>query len=162
MQSGYHNLPTVNGIMQSAGREFAARGVTHEAGDGGAEFSADIAAAYPAEAGIESWKRTLRLDRRKNSVTVTDAYRLKKAGGTIALTLMTPRPVTQTGPGELAFQGALKVAYPAALRVKTEEVSTRDPRLRAVWGERIYRVLLTQEKAPASGELALTILQAKA
>src|SRR5574340_1658993 len=37
MQSAYHNVPTVHGIQQGAGREFAARGVTCHLEDGAAE-----------------------------------------------------------------------------------------------------------------------------
>ena len=36
MQSAYHNLPTVNGVMQGAGREFAARDVAYKSDDASA------------------------------------------------------------------------------------------------------------------------------
>ena len=51
MQSAYHNLPTINGVMQKDGREFAARDVRYRADERIAELSMDIAAAYPKEAG---------------------------------------------------------------------------------------------------------------
>ncbi len=60
MQSAYHNLPTVNGVMQGAGYEFAARDVAYRADDSSAQLSFDIAGAYPPEAGLQTWKRTLR------------------------------------------------------------------------------------------------------
>jgi hypothetical protein len=41
MQSDYHNLPTVNGQMQEAGRDFMAKGVKYEVGEGFAQLSAD-------------------------------------------------------------------------------------------------------------------------
>ena len=47
MQSAYHNLPTVNGYMQEAGRQFAASQVRYHADDTVAELQLDLAPAYP-------------------------------------------------------------------------------------------------------------------
>ena len=63
MQSAYHNLPTINGVMQGAGREFQAKDVTFNETANRITFSADIAAAYPAEAGVRRWQRRVTLDR---------------------------------------------------------------------------------------------------
>ncbi len=38
MQSAFHNLPTINGVMQAAGRQYEARDVTFEASEGSAEL----------------------------------------------------------------------------------------------------------------------------
>src|SRR2546430_13970641 len=43
MQSAYHNLPTINGIMQGAGREFQAKDVSFGETANRVTFSADIA-----------------------------------------------------------------------------------------------------------------------
>ena len=43
MQSAYHSLPTINGVMQSPGAEFAAREASCEAADGRTIFAIDIA-----------------------------------------------------------------------------------------------------------------------
>ncbi|MCU0644425.1 MAG: heparinase II/III-family protein [bacterium] len=48
MQSAYHNLPTINGVMQKDGREFSARNVNYFADDNFAELKLDIAGAYPS------------------------------------------------------------------------------------------------------------------
>src|SRR5512142_2657979 len=42
MQSAYHNLPTIGGAMQQAGREYQARDVRYQADDRAAEMSLDI------------------------------------------------------------------------------------------------------------------------
>ena len=42
MQSAFHNLPTMNGVMQKNGRDFRAKDVRYEAGDARAVFSLDI------------------------------------------------------------------------------------------------------------------------
>ena len=60
MQSGFHTLlPTVDGVMQAAGREFAARDVSCEVTGEAAALSLDMAPAYPQTAGIQSWKRRI-------------------------------------------------------------------------------------------------------
>ncbi len=61
MQSGFHNLPTINGVEQKAGRNFRAEDVRYEATDDFAQLSQNIAGAYPESAGIDRWDRTIRL-----------------------------------------------------------------------------------------------------
>jgi hypothetical protein len=166
MQSGYHNLPTVNGVMQGAGKTYAARDVAYKSTDAAVEFSLDIAGAYPREAGIEAWRRTLRLDRVKNTVEVRDAYVLQKPGGRFELTVMTPCEVKQSGSGELTLSGgllesgAVKVRFPAAFTVAVEEIKIEDRRLGPIWGSVIRRILLKASGVGAKGEAGITISQA--
>ncbi len=157
MQSAYHNLPTINGVMQSAGRTFAARDVSYKSDDAGVEFSLDIAGAYRPEAGLQTWRRTLRLDQRKGEIEVHERYSLTKSRGRIALTLMTPCEVrVENGRAELAGRAA--VVFDAALKPTVETIKIEDARLSRVWGERLYRILLTAENAPAKGEFNLRIV----
>jgi hypothetical protein len=162
MQSAYHNLPTVDGIMQSAGRQFAARSVTYHSDGAAAELNLDIAAAYPAEAGIESWRRTLRLDRENNEVRVEDRYSLRKRAAKITLTLMTPHAVRVVKPGEVSFGRVTVLHDAAALSATVDEIKIADSRLRGAWGERMYRVLLVAENPPASGEFKVRVVEARA
>ena len=154
MQSAYHNLPTIGGVMQGAGREFAAREVGYRADDHKAELTLDIARAYPAEAGVKSWRRRLRLDREKNEVEVVDLYTLASAPPKISLTLMTPwRPETGAA-GELILPTggrATLITHEKALTPVVEEIRIEDDRLKAVWGERVYRILLVAEKPLREG-----------
>ena len=154
MQSAYHNLPTIGGVMQGAGREFAAREVGYRADDQKAEMSLDIARAYPAEAGVKSWTRRLRLDRVKNEVEVADLYALTTAPPKITLTLMTPwRPETGAA-GELLLptEGrATLITHEKTLTPVVEEVKIEDDRLKGIWGERVYRILLVAEKPLREG-----------
>jgi hypothetical protein len=50
MQSAYHSLPTIGGVMQAAGRSFAARDVRYQMDEESAQLSLDLAGAYPPEA----------------------------------------------------------------------------------------------------------------
>ena len=58
MQSAYHNLPTVGGVMQQNGVEFEATDRKYETNDQHTTVSFDIAKAYPKEAGIKVGART--------------------------------------------------------------------------------------------------------
>ncbi|MDR1603059.1 MAG: heparinase II/III-family protein, partial [Tannerella sp.] len=149
-RSDYHNLPTVNGCTQQSGRSFEASGASYRAGKSSTVFSLDIAKAYPDEAAINSWKRTVTLNRGKN-VVISDAADLKKA---VAVTqhLMTCWPAEVTQPGKLVIHYQSKdgrntdfaVTYnPKQLRVEVEKVTLsteEDEGIRNGWGDRIYRI----------------------
>jgi len=158
MQSQFHNLPTVNGVMQRAGREFAARRVTCTLNDASAELELDIAGAYPPKAGVRSWVRTMRLERGKE-IRVVDAYELESAPRDLTLSLMTPCAVTQDAPGRLTLQArpsgddtpgaSVHVYYDAStLAVELEKIAVEDRKLKSVWGTHITRILL-QANAPS-------------
>lgn len=149
MQSAYHNLPTVNGVMQQEGRNFAAREVQYEATDDHAQLRLDIAGAYPVNAGITHWIRTIRLNRQRE-VEITDAFDLQQATSQIELTLMTPCQVTSDQPGRLILtHGNSPTATRAhitfddsRLTPSIETITISDANLKKNWGHRIYRVLL--------------------
>src|SRR5581483_438120 len=100
MQSAYHNLPTINGVMQAHGRRFAARDVRQAADDREASIEMDLAAAYPAEAAVQSWKRRLVLTRGQ-AVTLTETYALREVRAPLVLNFMTARAVENRAAGEL-------------------------------------------------------------
>ncbi len=161
MQSAYHNLPTINGVMQAAGRQFAAHGVSYRSNDESCEFSLDIAKAYPPEAGLEQWRRTLRLDRALNRIEVADEYSLSRTADEITLTLMTPCRVLAGSRGRLSLDcrsGSVDLAFDAGVfESSTEDVRIDDARLKPVWGDRIYRVLLKARKPPRRASWLLRI-----
>jgi hypothetical protein len=143
MQSAFHNCPTIDGVMQSAGRQFRATDVAYHADDNAAEFRLNIASAYPKEANLERWNRTLRLLRGKNEIELVDDFSLKQAAREITLTLMTPCAVAQPSAGVLALANTVKVLYdPRTFTPAIEEIKLDDARLRSTWGERLFRILL--------------------
>lgn len=148
MQSAYHNLPTIGGVMQGAGRDFAARQVAYTADDAGAELQLDIAGAYPPEAGLRSWIRRVRLNR-GTDVQVTDTYTFEHLAAELTLSLMTPCQVRVVQPGELALEPArhtsahLHLHYDAdKLQVEIEDIPIEDGRLQTAWGEHLRRIVL--------------------
>lgn len=152
MQSAYHSLPTIGGVMQAPGKEFAAREVTYAADDRAAELELDMAGAYPSEAVLKSWKRQVML-RRGEAVEVVDAYELEQDVAEIALSLMTPCRVVLGDGGVIALKeremvdgrlsGRAVLRYAAdRLAAVVEEVEVEDRRLRGIWGEKLFRIVL--------------------
>jgi len=159
MQSAYHNLPTIDGVMQAAGRQFAASEVQYRADDASAEIGLNLEKAYPEEANLEFWRRRLSLDRARNEIQILDRYSLKKPARKITLTLMTPCHVERGPAGQLTL-GTVQVLYDAdALAPVVEEIEIEDDRLRTNWGERLNRILLVAENPPARGEWKVLVVE---
>jgi hypothetical protein len=167
MQSAFHNLPTINGVMQAAGRQYEAHDARFHADDAGAEFSAELAAAYPDSAGVEKWRRSVRLDRAANLVLVTDRFALRGGSGKIEMNLMTPCTVRPDGARAVMLSGGMlgearvRIAVEAAAAPvwSTEEIAIDDSRLRGSWGNRLYRMVVGWGRLPATGELKFEITQ---
>jgi hypothetical protein len=149
-RSDFHNLPTVNGKAQRSGHRAKAEGVTYRAGKSSAVFSLDIANAYPKEAAINSWKRTVTLNRGKN-VTIVDATDLQKADSVVQH-IMTCYPAEVVQPGKLVIHSQTKdgqktdfeIAYDAKkMNVEVEKVklsTEEDEGVRNNWGDNIHRI----------------------
>jgi hypothetical protein len=168
MQSAFHNLPTIGGVMQSAGRRFAAREAKYHQDNDAAEFSLDLAGAYPAEAGLQSWRRTLRLDRGSTAIQLTESYALNKPAKDITLSLMTACRVRSVAPGVLELSES-EVRRPVHIRfderklqVKLEEIALQDKNLRGSWGDKLTRILLISTAPLLADTWTITFAQASA
>ncbi|UCF16359.1 MAG: heparinase II/III family protein [Phycisphaerales bacterium] len=152
MQSAFHNLPTINGVMQQAGRRYGARDVRYDVKESGARLRMDIAPAYPDKAGVETWVRTVSLNRGKD-IQVVDSFALKQASSDIAQSLITPCEVVRNEPGRLVLRDSregieLAVAYDRGiLTARVESIPPTDEKLVGIWGPRMYRILL-KPKSP--------------
>lgn len=152
MQSDWHNLPTINDTSQSAGLRFAARDVVHRATETDAELSMDLAAAWPAAAGVERWRRTVHLERGRE-LRLTEDFQLKEPRGGTRLHLITPRTPDLTQPGRVLLPPradttptarTLAIQFDAGhLRVEAEPFALEDRRLESAWGPRMVRIRFT-------------------
>jgi len=164
-QSQYHNLPIVNGFGQSAGRQFAARSVEQVPGNA-PSLSMDIAAAFPKEAGIESWKRKVILNGHADEVLISDEYSLAKAPASLQQIFITVCDVDTSEAGRLKLTTrAGKLVYVnydlGSWTVSVDKPSTEGPEYSSFatkWGGRqIKRVILTANKPGARNTLRYTI-----
>jgi len=165
-QSAYHNLPTINGVMQSPGREFEAREVEYSAAAGQAELSMDLAAAYPDQAGVKSWKRTIVLNR-GDDVTVSDSFQLSEYRAPSSLSLLTPMEPTRRGNGIVMLESpesanSFQIAVAGAdFEVTVDPIEISDNRMMQSWGSRLYRVRLISSSDDLSGAWTLVITAAE-
>jgi len=160
-QSQYHNLPIVNGFGQSAGRQFAARSVEQTRGDD-PSLSMDIGSAFPKEAGIESWKRKVTLNRRSDEVLISDQYSLAKAPASLQQIFMTICDVDTSEPGRINLTTqtgkVVYINYDRSLwTVTIDKPSTEGPEYSSFatkWGGRqIKRIILTANSPVARNTL---------
>jgi hypothetical protein len=148
MQSAYHNLPRVGGVMQHTGVEFAATDRKYETDDQHAKVSFDIAHAYPKEAGIIKWIRTVTLDRVGHRVVIEEDFELERPEE-IQLTIMTPRIAESDRYGVMYMKlpsgggRAATLEFPGFdLTPGIEIIKLTDADLRTSWGPQIFRILL--------------------
>ena len=76
-RSAYHNLPLINGFEQHAGREYCAQGVKYKQNNKSVSFILNLEQAYPKDAEIGKWRRTIRLNRGKN-IIISEDFKLKR------------------------------------------------------------------------------------
>jgi len=150
MQSAWHNLPTINGVMQEAGGSRGAREVAHRSTEATAELAMDIGPAYPAKAGIGRWLRTVRLERGRGAEIIDD-FEFTDASGPIEENFITPAEVTVAGTGVLRLKHAggtaLQLHFDAeTLRSETDDISLDDAALRRSWGDRLTRIRLVADQ----------------
>jgi hypothetical protein len=156
-QSGFHNLPTINGVDQKAGRQFAAKNVSYHKSDSYAHIEMDITEAYPKAAGVESWNRIVRFNRWKD-VVVVDSYTLKEPSTNIIENFVVAGKVTDTEPGKLVLNDLEEVQMlleydSSKLSTKIEPIQLKDSKLRQIWGDHLYRIRLKTKKETKKGQL---------
>ncbi len=142
MQSQYHNLPQINGVDQKDGKSFAAKVVSHKNG----QLTLDIAAAYPNEAAVKSWKRTV--SARATGISVVEDYELDACRQPTRLMLMALSP---TALQHLHYDKR-------QLEVTVEDISDKlDPVLKKMWGSQMFRIILTVKSAKLKDQIKYTI-----
>jgi hypothetical protein len=170
-RSDHHNAPTINGRTQSPGMEYQASDVAYTSGRSYAQFVLDIAKAYPEDAGINSWQRTVRLNRGKN-VVIRDVADLETASP-VTQHLMISSPAEVVKPGEVVIHykgqnGSQKdfvVKYDsrsmAASVEKVPLVSMEDEGILRKWGDTIYRINFKSTAPLKKGQYAFEVVALK-
>lgn len=156
MQSAYHNLPTINGIMQEPGTDYCATNIDVSLADDDCHIQMDIASAYPKEAGIKSYKRLVTFE--KNSfITVDDTFTLESSeDGQVVISLMTyekPRVISNDNSIDCMPKTTIQIGELGTISILTEidltieEIEITDARLQTAWEHEIYRMLITPKES---------------
>jgi hypothetical protein len=161
MQSAYHNVPVVNGFMQSHGSQFAAHDAVFEDDEEFVRFGIDIDRAYPAAAGLVRWRRECTLARRAGTIRIQDDYQFGRGAGRYQQRFMTVcRPRVVNGDVVLQFDADRSVVMrtvPMPSRVTLHEFSLRDGHLRHAWGGTLYQVRLHFDAAGTRGRCDIVL-----
>ena len=134
MQSGYHNLPTVNGVDQKDGWKFRTRSFAAEEGCAKVSF----ASAYEESAGLTELTRTVTLD--ENGATVIDCFAFQNGSGKVVEHLMTPYKPEIRG-NTVILDGKYAIDCDGGA-ISVDEVTFADNRkLSASWPSKVlYRI----------------------
>ncbi|MCR5108119.1 MAG: heparinase II/III-family protein [Lachnospiraceae bacterium] len=141
MQSGYHNLPTINGKDQCAGREYCANNVSVDKEN--LSISMDIAEAYPKDSNLLSYLRraaliplsTGSLIRLEDKAVFKDAF---KDNSLILNLLSYEMPLYDNG--ILKIGDICSFSVPFLSKCEIETIPVTDPRLKKTWKHDIYRI----------------------
>jgi len=166
MQSQYHNLPTVNGVMQQDGREFRASDVTYSADGRMVSFSLDIAGAYPKAARLKKWRREFTFNR-NGPIDITDVYGTAGRPRELSWSFVTPCKV-HIANGVIRLRsvrlphdriaGSGRLLFDAArLKGRVERIPITDPQLKAIWGGQLFRIVLRAIHPAANDKYSLRV-----
>lgn len=176
-RSGYHSVPSINGMEQGAGAAFGAKDLRYSSNDQQASLSMDLAPAYPAAAEVSSWIRKTTLDRKKHHITIQENYRLTSYKEPFTENFITPLPpsvneegkVTLTPPGSDKSYRILyeKNRFYAVVdtviiddghTVEQDGIfSVRKGRMQQIWGDTLYRIRLISTKKALSGRFTIIV-----
>ena len=162
MQSAYHNVPLINGTMQQNGLNFRAQHAHRYLSDKHAvTFSADIASAYPAEAGITTWERQCTFHRDPVAIHIQDAFCFDPEENRYELRYLTCQEpqINATGIHIEVQSGAIVTLYttPPATRIELCPLPMDDPALLQIWGKTLYQLRLHFEAVSRQGQCTTTM-----
>ena len=161
VQSQWHNCPTVNGVQQQDGKEFAAADFKFSNTSNIARASLDIAKAYAASASVNKWLRTMSLNRTKNEIELSEAVVLDEYKAPSELNFLTPKPV-KIEKGKIWLAAGLVMAFDdRQLEARVDEQPIDDARLTAAWGTKVYRIRLIGEEKKKVLNYKIMIKQSK-
>ncbi|MFN8348514.1 MAG: heparinase II/III family protein [Spirosomataceae bacterium] len=165
-QSQYHNLPIINGLGQVAGRSYEAAEVKSTVNDKESTLRMNIAPSYDKAAGIAAWNRTVKLNRAKNTVEITDDYVLNQKPNSLQQVFMTVCDVDTSVPGKAVLKTwknqTVTIQYdPKLWSISTDFPSTDGMEyvsFKTKWDNHpVQRILLTNKALTQKGKYGFVI-----
>ena len=140
MQSGYHNLPTINGIDEKDGSTYCATDVKVVLESDTPNISMELATAYPTDNSNAplSYIRKVCLDKQTHSVHLED----NTNADNVILNFITYEKPEITG-NCIQIGSQAKVTFSGADLLTVEVLPITDARLQKAWDHDLYRIRLT-------------------
>ncbi len=162
MQSGYHNLVTINGQDQKEGKEFVAQNCQFKDSKSAVSFSVDIAKAYLPEAKVKTWTRTYTIEKGKQ-FTIEDAYQLDENNGKSIINLLTNLNATIEKLGTISITGkdvSVKLHYnPLKVEATIEPVDMGTDPIK--WDNGLRRLRFLIKDKSLTGKIKLLVVPDK-
>jgi hypothetical protein len=157
-QSAYHNLPSING------RLFEAKDITYRSDSKLAVLQLDISKAYPEEAKLNYWIRTITLNRNKN-VEILEKYDLKDWMKPLELNYLTPWEPQLEKMGRIKLVNTLDNKFSdfyliydgKKFETKVETVKINDSRMHRSWGDKLFRIILISKNKKLKDNVLIKI-----
>lgn len=154
MQSNYHNLPMINGVPQKYGRQYKATEVKATKNS----FSANIATAYPDEAGVKKWIRSYTM--KSDALVISGRFELNEIKKENVINFLSWGDIIiKDGVIEISVNGVKGTLKYDSKRfeVKKECIKLTDKKLSSVWGHEIYRLSFIAKEKEQKGCYTFTI-----
>lgn len=155
-----HSVPVVNGREQAAGRAHAATVVEHVQSEAEDRLVLEMAAAYPAEAGIERLERRVGLKRDVvgGVVALEDQFQFKQGPGVFQSVLVTPLVARVEADAVLVGEAGagVRIAFDAqALAVEFDIRRAQEKQYQP--SVDLTRIVFTPRQQDRAGRIALDI-----
>lgn len=160
MQSGYHNLPIINGYMQENGSQYTSKNIMFRQEKERTSLSLDIQEAYEVNIGINTWKRTCSLDRVKTTISIVETIDFNRDNNKVTFVMMVlNKPILKKkGILELLENEKVYLSFPEGLLdMEVEEINIQDKRLRRSLPESIFRIKFFGKFTTGKQEIIFTI-----
>lgn len=153
-RSAYHNVPIINGMEQKEGKKYRADKVSHITNENVSSLTLNLEKAYQEAAHVDSWRRTVSLDREYDWIEVTEQYKLDsleiekdRLNGQVfdnqIILMAYGKPVVQKAGRILLQNGAVRLEYDAQyLSASVEKVQMTDGIMKTQWKDNVYRIIL--------------------
>lgn len=138
-----HNAAIINGNMQQQGKQYFATVRQVNAENTNPNITLDLSAIHPASTDVREYLRTLELNRKNSSVTISESLTMKNDGeNTVEITLYSPEKVVSFTDKQLKWQNAvMNLENISCTSIK--EVDLKEEKgLVETWGK-IYCITLT-------------------
>jgi len=150
IRSDHHNCPQVSGVDQHEGGDYYSEDVSFIQNDKESRIFMELKNAYPKESGIISWKREIALERDSDNgcVLINDKYSLDgiRPVKSFLVTPVKPDLINDTLCFDIDTERiTVKISSKNPVDITIEETPPLEKRLIRNWGEKLYRVIFSEE-----------------
>ncbi|MBE6559831.1 MAG: hypothetical protein E7662_01795 [Ruminococcaceae bacterium] len=152
MRSAYHNIPEISGAEQKPGREYHAETVAYDPASGA--LTLELKHAYPAEAKIDSYRRSASLS--GSTATVTDSIRLIEAGSVVFHYLTIDEPIIEGN--TIRFASGHTAEFDPSLTASVDAVNLEGGKISREWKrEYLWRINLAAKENITEAEYTMIL-----